>query len=236
MKNILITGSSKGLGHGFVEYFLNQKATVYGVSRNTPNDLTGADLYHHQNIDLGNFESIESGLKELLSDVKEVDTVVLNAGLLGEIKGISDANIEEMKHLMDVNLWANKVVLDTIYGLGIDVKQVVAISSGASVNGNKGWSGYSLSKAALNMLVKLYAVEYQKTHYTALAPGLIDTGMQDYLCEKVNHEEFPSMGRLKAARGTEVMPKPKEAAENIASIFPKLLEHTSGSYQDVRKL
>jgi len=44
--------------------------------------------------------------------------------------------------------------------------------------------GYALSKAALDVLAKLYAHEFTQTHITPLAPGIIDRAMMDHLCEE----------------------------------------------------
>ncbi|NME66819.1 SDR family NAD(P)-dependent oxidoreductase [Flammeovirga aprica] len=236
MSTVFITGTSKGLGKGFATYFLQEGNQVLGFSRTEDTELTAHPNFKQNNIDLEDFDAIEQVVEKALEGITELDLVILNAGVLGEIKSMVDADISNMKNVMDVNLWSNKVVLDTLFKKGIKVKQVVGISSGASINGNKGWSGYSISKAAFNMMIKLYAAEHQETHFTALAPGLIDTGMQDYLCEKVNHEEFPSMQRLQDARGTQAMPNGKEAGKMIAKLIPSLLNTPNGSYQDVRKL
>ncbi|AZQ61372.1 SDR family NAD(P)-dependent oxidoreductase [Flammeovirga pectinis] len=235
MSNIFISGTSRGLGYGFAEYFLNKNDNVYGISRSSNDVLTAFDKFHFNEVDLTQISEIENKVTAALEGVTEIQLVVLNAGILGTIKSMEDASITEMNKVLNVNLWANKLILDAIFKLGIKVNQVIAISSGASINGNKGWSGYSISKAALNMMVKLYAVEQTKTHFTALAPGLIDTTMQDYLCN-VSSTEFPSISRLKDARDTTAMPKPLEAAQHIADLFPALLLMPSGSYQDVRKL
>jgi NAD(P)-dependent dehydrogenase (short-subunit alcohol dehydrogenase family) len=83
----------------------------------------------------------------------------------------------------------------------------------------------------------LYAREMPDTHVVALAPGLIDTGMQDYLCEEVDSDEFPSVQKLKDARGTENMPGPREAAEQIIDLLADLRDnHESGAFVDIRKL
>ncbi|MBB6459088.1 SDR family NAD(P)-dependent oxidoreductase [Flammeovirga kamogawensis] len=235
MSNIFISGTSRGLGYGFAEYFLDKSDDVYGISRSSNDVLNAFDKFHYNEVDLTKLAEIESKVTAALEGVTKIQLVILNAGVLGKIESMEDASIEEMNEVLNVNLWANKLILDAIFKQGIKVNQVIAISSGASINGNKGWSGYSISKAALNMMVKLYAVEQTKTHFTALAPGLIDTTMQDYLCN-VNSAEFPSVGRLKDARGTDAMPKPLEAAKHIADIFPALLLMPSGNYQDVRKL
>lgn len=240
---VLITGISSGLGYGFAQAYLEDGWTVYGVSRRTPENLArsfGAGQLRVRNLDLGEYDAIAPALGELLSDVApRLDLVILNAGILGEIEDLRTANIATLRHTMDVNVWANKAILDTIFALrpAVAVDQVVAISSGAAVNGSRGWSGYSISKAALNMLTMLYAQEVPETHFTALAPGLIDTAMQDYMSEKPDVKKFPSVQRLRDARGTAAMPDPYTAARRIQALFSKIKQEIpSGAFADVRKL
>ncbi len=235
--SILITGTSTGLGYAFSEYYLDQGATVYGLSR------SGCPIKHQNlydtKVDLANLESIQAALDALLKGVKQLDLVILNAGILGEIQAMHTLEMQALNQLMNINVWSNKVLLDYLCESDIGLDQIVAISSGAAVDGNKGWGAYSLSKASLNMLIKLYAAEYENIHFTALAPGLIDTQMQDHLCDqsRVDERAFPSVKKLRAARGSAAMPNPAEAAKNIVSVLPQLkAELQSGSFVDMRNL
>lgn len=233
----LITGNSAGLGLAFTKNLLEKGNRVYGFSRRGC-DFEHARL-HDACINLADIDSVKSSLTALLTGVTSLELVVLNAGILGEIETMQQIKMDSLKTLMDINVWSNKRVLDFLYESEIEVKQVVAISSGAAVNGNKGWGAYSLSKATLNMLVKLYAAEHTQTHFIALAPGLVDTQMQDYLCDPdwVDESQFPSVKKLRAARGTQAMPTPAVAAENMISIFPQLKsEIASGEFIDMRSL
>lgn len=236
--NVFITGNSSGLGLGLTEALLERDAIVWGMSRR------GCPLaeHHHDGIrdrkqDIGNLNHLEEGLDALLSDCLRLDLVVLNAGMLGRIQEISHTDVHDLEHLMRVNVWANKLILDWFIERQIPIDQVVAISSGAAVNMNYGWGGYSLSKAALNNLVNLYAHEMPDTHMISLAPGLIETGMQDYIRDEVDSEEFPSVQKLKDARGTEGMPKPREAGDTILDLLDSLRnDYGSGDFVDIRNL
>ncbi|MGV6851141.1 MAG: SDR family NAD(P)-dependent oxidoreductase [bacterium] len=230
--NIFITGTSSGLGQQLAAQYLTQGHKVFGISRKT-NNLNG--LIHTQ-LDLALLETIETALSSLLHCHK-LDLVVLNAGILGEIKPMTETAMNEIKNIMNINVWANKIIMDWLI-TNKPTKQLVLISSGAAVNGNKGWGGYSLSKATLNMLTKMYANENLSSHYCAVAPGLIDTQMQDYLCgnEKLSSKEYPSLLKLRAARHTEHMPNAKQAASNLISVFEQLKSYPSGSFVDVRTM
>ena len=234
MANIFITGISSGIGLGLVKKYLKEGWQVYGISRRAC-PLSHENL-HSARADLQDTANLPGTLFELFAGQKEMDLVVLNAGVLGDIADMKDAPLAELKKTMDINLWSNKVVLDWLFKHMASVNQVVAISSGAAVNGNKGWNGYSISKAALNMMIKLYAVEQLETHFMSLAPGLVDTAMQDYLCSKEETEDFPSLARIQSARGTANMPTPDELAERLPEIFGKIKQYESGGFIDIRKM
>ena len=234
MANIFITGVSSGIGLGLVKTYLAQGWNVYGISRREC-PVKHANLFSIQ-ADLADFNSIQDSLLKLFPQGIKLDLVVLNAGVLGNISTMQQAPLEELQNTMDINLWSNKLILDWLFGNCTSVNQVVAISSGAAVNGNKGWSGYSISKAAFKMLIQLYAAEIEDTHFMSFAPGLVDTQMQDYLCSRQDTDTFPSLARIQSARGTENMPTPEELAKKLPVVFKNLLSYESGSFIDIRKM
>jgi len=234
--NILITGTSSGVGKGLAKYYLQLGHTVFGISRNTDKELNSSDNFNYLAQDLSQFKEAEEHVATFLSNLLTLDIVILNAGKLNEIKDLRDTSLEEIKELMDINVWANKVLIDTIMKTVNQVTQIVAISSGASLHGSRGWNAYSLSKATLNMLIDLYSKELSNTHFIALAPGLIDTNMQDYIYNYPNEEKFPVVKKLRQAKGTPDMPSPEEAAKLIADAVKNSFKYKSGSFLDVRSL
>lgn len=236
--NILITGCSSGLGYGLAAHYLNRGHKVFGISRSSNEELNRHSHFSHLSLDLSEFEEICTKIPVFLKNITVMDRVILNAGILNAIKDLKDTGIEEIKKAMDVNVWANKALIDVLFNLFDSIHQIVAISSGAAVSGTRGWNAYSLSKATLNMLIDLYSREHPHTHFCALAPGLIETGMQDYLnsLPKSYEEKFPMVKILKDARGTHKMPKPLEAAVIIADAIQEVRSYESGSFLDVREL
>ena len=232
MSSIFITGSSNGLGLGLTRYYLQRNAKVFSLSR------SGCPLQHeslqHSCHDLADLDGIAIALQALLP--KNLDLVILNAGVLGDMADLADTSMTQIQQVMDINLWANKIIVDYLIKQQIKVRQLIMVSSGASVNGNRGWGAYSISKAALNMMAKLYAHEMPDTHITAYAPGIIHTRMQDYLCQDVDSEKFPSIKGLIDAYQTPDMPDIDTAAARIAQSFAQCLNHPSGSFLDIRAL
>jgi len=231
MKNILITGISSGIGEALATFYLRRGDCVFGVSRTESQVLQNFDNFRFESCDLSDFNAIAITLEKLCSTIKNIDLVVLNAGMLGEIKPILQTDLKEIQMVMNLNVWSNKVILDNI-SYSHSVKQVVAISSGAAVNGSFGWGGYSLSKATLNMLIKLYSREMKNTHISALAPGLILTPMLEYIFDGVDDDVYQSIKRLKESKKF----TPDEIAPILNDTFSKLLEMESGIFTDVRSI
>lgn len=232
--NILITGTSGGLGYGLSRHYLEAGHRVYGISRKSNAELDDFDSFSFLQQDLIDFKDVGKKLPKFLSDVNKLDLVILNAGVLNEIKDLRDTSLDEIKAVMDINVWANKVLIDTLFDSVKILDKIVAISSGAAVNGSRGWNVYSLSKAALNMMMDLYSKEHRDTHFIALAPGLIDTGMQEYISGLEEEDKYPVIKKLKEARGTDQMPEPLEAAGIVASAIEHSDSKESGSFLDVR--
>ncbi len=233
MKQVFITGISRGFGQALAKATLAAGGMVYGLSRSGPG--YSAPNLHTLRLDLADLERIPPALDTLIGDAA-IDLVILNAGLLGEFKTMPELGLSALRRIMDVNVWANKIILDWFAAHKVP-HQVVLISSGASINGHKGWGAYALSKATLNMLAQLYAHDLPKAHLAALAPGLIHTKMQDYISEKVDATRFPSVARLKQARGTPDMPEPDIAARRILDLIPTLPDRiASGGFIDIRQL
>ena len=227
-KNILITGCSSGLGLALTKYYLKKEYKVYGISRKKPS-ITNENFIH-KSFDLSQVSKIKSELTDFIKDINNLETVFLNAGMLGKIKILQELSIDEMNEVYSLNVYANKELLDIL--MQIKVNNVLVISSGASKTGYKGWGSYSLSKAGVNMLVNLYANEMTNTKILALAPGVIKTPMTDYIRFEIDEDIFTSAKKLNEG----IVQTPEETAIKIDELINRIDEYESGSYVDVRQI
>lgn len=230
MQNSLLTGASQGLGLGLFKQLQAQGSFVTSIGIHEPENSD-----HHIKCDFANLATLQTQL--LVGNLKsEYQLVILNSGILGSLGPVQNTSLVELQNIMNINVWANKVILDFLINNKCKVEQLVLISSGASVSGSRGWSGYSLSKATANMLMQLYSHEMTGTHISAIAPGLIESKMQEQIRSFKNSDEFPVFERLRQAANTEAMQSPETAAINILNALPKLRSHPSGSFLDLRQL
>ncbi|TLP37558.1 SDR family NAD(P)-dependent oxidoreductase [Arcobacter arenosus] len=227
-KNILITGCSSGLGLALTNYYLDKEYIVYGISRTKPNIEDKNFIF--KKYDLSKIELINQELTAFLSQVKEFEVVYLNAGMLGGIKILKDLSCDEIKEVLDLNVFANKELLDILSPMQINT--IIGISSGASVKGSKGWGAYSLSKASLNMLLSLYSKEMLDTKILAVAPGVIETPMTDVIRFDVDDNIFTSAKVLKEGE----IQQPLDAAARLDEVVKRADEFESGSFIDVRNI
>lgn len=227
-KNILITGSSSGLGLALCNFYLEKNYNVYGISRNKPE--ISNNNFTHIAFDLSKISNIKESLSSVIKNIKDIETVFLNAGVLGEIKILSELSIQEINDVYALNVYANKELLDIL--MTMNVKNSILISSGASKTGYKGWGSYSLSKAGVNMLANLYSNEMENTKVIALAPGVIKTPMTDYIRYEIDEEIFTSAKKLSEG----IVQTTEETAIKIDNFIQRIDEFESGTYIDVRQI
>jgi alcohol dehydrogenase len=235
-RRVLLTGVHTGLGHALALRFLDEGARVWAVSRKPPRDLEGHQRWRFASLDLGRPAEIRPTVSELLSGVDGLDLVVLNAGVLGPIRDLAEISLDELRSVMDVNVWANKELIDALFALGTSPRQIVGISSGASKNGSGGWGPYSISKSALNLLLRVYSHELPGTHFAAVAPGLVDTPMTREVRAQTDDPRHPATARVRGAFEAGGGMTPEQAAGNLIAALDGIRERPSGSYLDLRDL
>jgi len=235
---ILITDTGSGFGHALAMEFLENGASVYGISRRSNSYLKKYKHYHHLTHDLINHQELNVQLKNFLARVKTLDLVILNAGILFGINDIRKTSIEDIVTVMNVNLLANKVIIDTLLETVSHVYQIVAISSGSAIKGSRGWNAFALSKAALNTLIKLYAREIPETHFSALEPGIVDTDLHETTRRLTEEDIYPVARELKrnGMNSNGNLSDQNYAANYLVEAMGIILQEESGTYRDVRDI
>jgi NADP-dependent 3-hydroxy acid dehydrogenase YdfG len=227
MKNVLITGTSSGLGEALAKQFFKNNYNVYGISRSQTNIM----LTKSEICDFSVLNSIEECLEKLINDVDCFDYIFLNSGILGELKPISKITVDEYQNIFDINVWSNKIILDYLLSKH-KINNVIGMSSGAATKTYFGWSLYCCSKAAFKQLLSSYKDEYTLVRFLSLSPGLVKSKMQDEIY-KYDESKMPSVKKFKSAYAN--MQSPKECAENIYNNIELIFKTESMSF-DLRDL
>ena len=181
MANVIITGSSRGIGFELAKLFANEGHHVLALSRN---DKPIVEL-GHQNIVTFPFDISKAAdlqkLQDFIKDWNTVDILINNAGRLLN-KPFLETSASEFEEVYKVNVFGvanvTKLVLPKMPKNG----HVVTISSMGGVQGSmkfRGLSAYSSSKAAVITLTELWAEEFKETgpSFNVLALGAVQTEM-----------------------------------------------------------
>lgn len=226
MANVLITGSSSGLGLALAQSFCEQGDEVYGISRSqTPLPIKQITC------DFNQLDTLRERLFELTQNIS-IDYVFLNAGLLGKIAVVSKLSHDDFLTVFNVNVFANKIVIDALLRNN-KLKNIIGISSGAALKTYFGWSIYCTSKAAFKQLISSYADENPSIHFLSLAPGIVKTKMQDHLYS-LDATEIPSLEKFHSLYNS--MESPDIVAKKIINNLTTLDVLPSGSFYDLRDI
>jgi len=180
-KNIVITGTSSGIGLELAKFFLKSKHNVLAISRNNSGlrKLNLKGLYA-VDFDITNYERYDS-LNKYLNNFKNVDVLINNAGLLIN-KPFEDTSLEDFQKVYSTNVFSVAMLTQLLIKRMNNRSNVVNISSIGGVEGTlkfPGLAAYSSSKGALNILTEMLAEEYkeQGIHFNSLALGSVQTKM-----------------------------------------------------------
>jgi NAD(P)-dependent dehydrogenase (short-subunit alcohol dehydrogenase family) len=181
MKNIIITGTSRGIGYELALQFANAGHQVLALSRKIPQTLL-----EHQNItclsvDLSNETELQKVTDFLSSTWKKVDILVHNAGAL-LLKPFAETTQNDFENIYKVNVFGVANLTRVCLPYLQKGSHVVTISSMGGIQGSlkfAGLSAYSSSKGAVITLSELLAEEYKERGiaFNVLALGSVNTEM-----------------------------------------------------------
>lgn len=186
----LVTGASRGIGAAVAKRFAKEGAELVLVAR-TVGGLEELDDAIRQisgktsllvPLDLRDFDAIDRLGQALHDRFGRLDVLVGNAGLLGTLSPIGHISPKEFQEVLDVNLTANWRLIRSLDPLlrQSTAGRAIFVTSGAARSPRAYWGTYAISKAALEMLVGVYAQEIQQTkvHVNLIDPGRTRTAMR----------------------------------------------------------
>ena len=180
MKNIIISGASRGIGYALVTYFANAGHQVLALSRNrTPLENLFSNVTALQ-VDITEKADLNKVQQFLINNWKKVDILLNNAGKLIH-KPFEETTYDDFLEVYKVNVFAVAELTKTCLPF-MKKGHVLAISSMGGIQGSMkfaGLSAYSSSKGAVITLFELLAEEYKEYNiaFNTLALGAVQTEM-----------------------------------------------------------
>ena len=182
MKNVVITGTSRGIGFELAKMFANNGHKVLAISRNTE----PLSALNHKNISVISVDISKSTDLEKVTDFirnkwKQVDILIHNAGKLIN-KPFTDLTPDNFLEVYKVNVFGVAELTKNLIPFLQKGSHVVTISSMGGIQGSMkfpGLAAYSSAKGAVITLSELLAEEYkeQQIAFNVLALGAVQTEM-----------------------------------------------------------
>jgi NAD(P)-dependent dehydrogenase (short-subunit alcohol dehydrogenase family) len=189
-KSAMVTGASRGLGRALAEALAQAGARVVLVARAEPElrqvaeAITRAGGEAHALVgDVSRKQDIYPLAGSAAALVGPIDLLVHNASTLGPtpLRLLLDTECEDLQQVLETNLVGPFRLSRAIAG-SMALRRtgtIVHISSDASVNAYERWGAYSVSKAALDQLSRIWAAELatRGVRVFSVDPGEMDTRM-----------------------------------------------------------
>ncbi|CAL2055667.1 SDR family oxidoreductase [Tenacibaculum sp. 190524A05c] len=181
-KNIVITGTSRGIGFQLAQQFAQEGHQVIALSRNS----SPLEKVNHANIlpiatDLMDENSLGKAASVILEKFGQVDVLINNAGMLVN-KPFEEITAEDFLKVYQVNVFAVAQLTQKLIPAMKSGSHVVTISSMGGIQGSMkfpGLAAYSSAKGAVITLSELLAEEYKEKGiaFNVLALGAVQTEM-----------------------------------------------------------
>jgi NAD(P)-dependent dehydrogenase (short-subunit alcohol dehydrogenase family) len=181
-KNIIITGTSRGIGFELVKLFAEAGHNVLALSRNDKPiknlNLSNVTAF---SFDLGKEEDYVRVAHFINREWEQVDILINNAGALLN-KPFAETTKDDFETIYKTNVFGVSELTRVVLPYMKKNSHVVTISSMGGVQGSMkfpGLAAYSSSKGAVITLTELWAEEYKETgpSFNVLALGAVQTEM-----------------------------------------------------------
>lgn len=185
-KRILITGASSGIGVGMAKtlaqagcrLILHYNNNEVGIHKtlNTVTELgIDAKILH---CDFNNLDSVKPFFTKAWQLFDGLDGLVNNAGVITKSLSLEDANAEQFNQTLMVNLQAPYLLSTSFASSCKQAKKKGVIVNNSSIHGQdtcEWFAAYAASKAALDAITKVHAIEWGQfgVRVNALAPGVV---------------------------------------------------------------
>ncbi|MFK7792012.1 MAG: SDR family NAD(P)-dependent oxidoreductase [Devosiaceae bacterium] len=186
---VVVTGASRGIGYAVAKAFGAAGAHVIALARTSGALEELDDAIQSAGgsatlvpVDLKDHDAIDRMGLALYERFGRVDVLVGNAGVLGTITPLSHIKPKDFDTLVSVNITANYRLIRSMDPLlrASPAGRAVFLTSGMAHQAKPFWSGYAMSKAALDAMVATYASEMENTsvRVNLLNPGPVRTALR----------------------------------------------------------
>ena len=162
--NIVITGSSRGIGFYLADFLYNSGSNLLLLGRSKKLKIKLFNQY--KSCDINNISQFKKICSEFKNKFGKIDVLVNNAGISLEEKS-EKKKIENFVKTIETNLISTYKCCETIYPLMQNGGSIINISSIGSLLAMKKNPGYVASKGGINSMTRSLAEDFSKKKNTS---------------------------------------------------------------------
>jgi len=179
-RQIVIVGGTAGIGLAVAAHLVDAGADVTITGRRVEGEAIATEIGAiFVPMDVADDASVASGFETIGARLDHIDCLILNAGIDEHHGEIESLDLGVFERVLDINTLG--IVRATAHGVGQMQSggSVVVTSSPAGSTTAAGMGAYSASKAALDMLVRTWAIELgpKQIRVNAVLPGIVESEM-----------------------------------------------------------
>ncbi|HEU5368885.1 MAG TPA: SDR family oxidoreductase [Ktedonobacterales bacterium] len=187
---VLITGSSKGLGHALAHAYAGAGARVVINARGAAAlEATRQELEAKQAqvlsipADATQPGEIARLVEQAVARFGRIDVLINNAGILGPSPrpNMADFRADDLAEIFRANVIGPVLMTQAVLPQMLERQRglIINVTSDAGQTGYPGWGGYGAAKAALELITESWAAELEGTgvRINAVNPGDLQTEM-----------------------------------------------------------
>jgi NAD(P)-dependent dehydrogenase (short-subunit alcohol dehydrogenase family) len=181
-KTVLVTGAGKGIGAEVARILAAAGARVFaGVHVSDPIEDHPAGV-EQLALDVTRQDDVNAAIGRIGSEAGRLDILINNAGTISTIAPLATLSSDALAMAFDVNVvGAHRMTVAALPLLRASMGRIIVAGTGAATTPLEGWTAYCASKAGLQMLTRMMALELAadgiKTFFLGIPPT--DTAMQD---------------------------------------------------------
>ena len=230
----VLTGASRGMGLAMALQLLQPDNMLLCISRSANEALAaqagkaGANLLQWtQDLAQGarTCARLEKWLREQPGGSFASATLINNAGVIPRIGPLSEADADDLSQALRVGLEAPMQLTSAFLRATANwpgQRKVLNISSGLGRRAMASQAGYCAAKAGMDHFTRCVALEEalepNGAKVCSLAPGVIDTDMQNQLRSADSHA-FPDQSRFLNLKATGALASPGDAATRVLAVL-----------------
>jgi len=184
--NIVLTGSSTGIGRALATQLLDRGHLVWGLARSDQADFAAQHpgAFFAARCDVSDWAQVQLAAQAVGANWSHVDGLICCAGIQGEIGPAASADPNRWSSTVRANLDGTFFPFRAFHGLLSQTQRrakVIAFSGGGATKPRANFSAYGVAKTGVVRLIETIAEELrdQPIDLNSIAPGAINTRLTD---------------------------------------------------------